>query len=82
MERITMHTADRMVLAAGARLRALAASLWPAAAVPTPCYVSASGASGINQHIQGWSMFDGKPGTTGGFRLTDHPARRHPERSP
>ena len=80
MERITMHTADRMVLAAGARLRALAEAMWPTA-VPCPNYVLASGASGINQ-IQGWSMVDAKPGTTGGFRLTDHPARRHPERSP
>jgi hypothetical protein len=80
MERMTMHTADRLVLAAAARLRAFAELVSPSA-VPAPCYVSATGAS-TTQHIQGWSMFDGKPGTTGGFRLNDHPARRQPERSP
>jgi hypothetical protein len=83
MAATTMRTAGQIAQAAGARLRDVVASLWPMSgpAVPCPVYVNASSAT--RSCIQGQDVFGNvKPHTTGGFGLTAHTARRHPERSP
>jgi hypothetical protein len=84
MERMTMRTAGQVADAAAARLRVLVAGVWPTPAMALPCPVYGSApTTSVPLSTRGCDVIgNAKPGTTGGFRLTDHLARRHPERSP
>jgi hypothetical protein len=83
MERMTMRTAGLLASAAGARLRALGTGVWSSPAPAALCPVYACAPSPSPLAIHGVNRIGNvKQGTTGGFRLTDHLARRHSERSP